>query len=96
MPIKQLNSLKEFNNLEYLELCSTQLEELPKNFASQVPNLGVLYLSYNYIKNISPLKDLKLLQKLVLIDNRINRLNELVSTVRTLPSLAYLDLRYEA
>ncbi|CAO3643269.1 unnamed protein product [Cunninghamella echinulata] len=93
MPIKQLNSLKEFNNLEYLELCSTQLEELPTNFASQVPNLGVLYLSYNYIKNISPLKGLKLLQKLVLIDNRIKRLNELISTVRTLPSLAYLDLR---
>lgn len=93
MPIKQLNSLTEFNHLEYLELCSTQLEELPTNFASQVPNLGALYLSYNYLKDISPLKDLKLLQKLVLIDNRIKHLNELISTIRTLPSLVYLDLR---
>ncbi|CAO3613438.1 unnamed protein product [Cunninghamella blakesleeana] len=93
MPIKQLNSLAEFNHLEYLELCSTQLEELPTNFASQVPNLGALYLSYNYIKDISPLKDLKLLQKLVLIDNRIKHLNDLISTIHTLPSLVYLDLR---
>ncbi|ORZ13058.1 hypothetical protein BCR42DRAFT_70481 [Absidia repens] len=93
MPIKQLNNVIHFNNLEYLELCSGQLEELPHDFALQVPQLRILYLSHNYLKHIGPLQHHRRLQKLILIDNRFEKLGGLLETLRTLPRLHVLDIR---
>ncbi|KAG0166282.1 hypothetical protein DFQ30_007361 [Apophysomyces sp. BC1015] len=92
-PLKHLNGMLDYFTLEYLELCSIQLEELPQGFARQVPNLGVLYLSHNYLKSIRPIRKLRQLQKLVLIDNRIGSLSHTLETVRSMTRLRYLDLR---
>lgn len=94
MPIKQMNSMIHFNNLDYLEICSSQLEELPHDFASQVPRLRILYLSHNYLKHLGPLQHHRRLQKLVLIDNRFRKLGDLLATLRTLPQLHVLDIRF--
>lgn len=91
--LKQLDTVVDFFALEYLELCAVQIEELPSDFSRQVPNLGALYLSHNYLRDIHPLRKLRHLQKLVLIDNRLQRLSETVETIRTLEKLHHLDLR---
>ncbi|KAI8097376.1 uncharacterized protein BX664DRAFT_326229 [Halteromyces radiatus] len=93
MPVKQLNHMIHFNTLEYLEISSAQLEELPSDFGSQVPLLRVLYLSHNYLKQLNPLIHHRRLQRLVLIDNRLQKLGDILDTIRTLPRLNYLDIR---
>ncbi|KAI8148537.1 hypothetical protein BJV82DRAFT_592452 [Fennellomyces sp. T-0311] len=91
--MKQLNRMEDFFTLEYLELCSIQLEELPKDFSKHVPNLGALYLGHNYLKDITPLRKLRHLQKLVLIDNQLVSLEKTIDTIKTMNRLHYLDLR---
>ncbi|KAI9490292.1 hypothetical protein BDB00DRAFT_561101 [Zychaea mexicana] len=91
--LKELVRMEDFYTLEYLELCSIQLEKLPKEFARDVPNLGVLYLSHNYLQDIRPLRKLRHLQKLVLVDNKLDSESNVIDTVRTLDRLHYLDLR---
>ncbi|KAI8341903.1 hypothetical protein BC941DRAFT_466802 [Chlamydoabsidia padenii] len=93
MPVKQIDHKVHFINLEYLELCGGQVEEISSDFASQVPQLRILYLSHNYLKHIGPLKHHQRLQKLVLIDNRFRKLGHLLEIARSLPRLQYLDTR---
>ncbi|CEI95695.1 hypothetical protein RMCBS344292_09874 [Rhizopus microsporus] len=92
-PFKSLHQMFDFYSLEYLELCAADIEELPSQFSKQVPNLGTLYLSMNRIADIRPLKKLKYLKKLVLIDNRLTSLNEVLGVVKQMKRLACLDLR---
>ncbi|KAI8976034.1 hypothetical protein BDB01DRAFT_805100 [Pilobolus umbonatus] len=92
-PITQLHQMMDFYSLEYLELCSANIEVLPVHFSKQVPNLGTLYLSMNRIHDIRPLRKLKYLRKLILFDNRITNLNEVISVMKNLKRLNYLDLR---
>ncbi|KAG2218762.1 hypothetical protein INT45_012982 [Circinella minor] len=90
---KELPRIIDFFTLEYLELCSIQLERLPKDFARHVPNLGGLYLSHNYIQDVRPLRKLRHLRKLVLVDNKLDSEANVIDTVRTLGRLHSLDLR---
>jgi Leucine-rich repeat (LRR) protein len=83
----------DFYSLEYLELCSAELDKLPSDFGKQVPNLQTLYLSMNRLQDIRPLKRLKYLKTLILIDNRLISLNEIIAVVKHLKKLHHLDLR---
>ncbi|KAI8073171.1 hypothetical protein BC940DRAFT_364262 [Gongronella butleri] len=94
LPIKQLSGLDVFESLSYLELCAAHLEELPRDFATCVPRLTVLYLNDNYLKHIAPLRHCRSLRKLILINNRLKELAPLVKTVRCLSQLEVLDLRH--
>ncbi|KAI9247474.1 hypothetical protein BDA99DRAFT_255506 [Phascolomyces articulosus] len=91
--VKELHRMEDFFTLEYLELCSIQLDQLPKDFARHVPNLGVLYLSHNYLQDVRPLRKLRHLQKLVLMDNKLDSEGDVIDAVRPLKRLRYLDLR---
>lgn len=91
--LKHISDIVDFFTLEYLELCAVQLEELPEDFSRRVPNLGALYLSHNYLKEIHALRKLRHLRKLVLIDNRINSLSSTLETIKSLGRLQHLDLR---
>lgn len=88
-----MHQMVDFYSLDYLELCSAGLEELPSNFGKQVPNLQTLYLSMNRLQDIRPLKKLKYLRTLILIDNKLISLNEVLAVVKHLRSLRHLDLR---
>ncbi|KAI8091230.1 uncharacterized protein B0P05DRAFT_526641 [Gilbertella persicaria] len=92
-PFQSMKQMVDFYSLEYLELCSAELEVLPPEFGKQVPNLATLNLSMNRLTDIRPLRKLKYLRKLVLIDNRLMSLNEVIAVVQYLKHLHYLDLR---
>ncbi|KAK4510184.1 uncharacterized protein ATC70_006356 [Mucor velutinosus] len=93
-PCPNLNRMVDFYSLEYLEICAAELEVLPPEFGKQVPNLSTLYLSMNRLTDIRPLRKLKYLKRLVLIDNRLISINEVISVVQNLRQLHYLDLRH--
>lgn len=90
---KQMHQLFDFYALEYLELCSAELKELPADFSKRVPNLNNLYLSMNQLQDIRPLKKLRYLRRLILIDNKLLSLNEVVAVVKHMTRLNVLDLR---
>jgi Leucine-rich repeat (LRR) protein len=86
---------RPFYNLQYLELAAIKLTALPANFASKLPNLRILNLSYNSLKDITPLRGMTLLKRLFLIGNRISSLSEgTTETLLSLTELQVLDLRY--
>jgi len=93
-PLPDLGDFKQFANLEYLELCAIQLESLPHDFSFHFPNLIILYLGGNYLNDIASLAGCSHLQKLVLVDNRLDDRAMLTRTLKQLPSLLILDLRH--
>ncbi|KAI9472271.1 MAG: hypothetical protein EXX96DRAFT_351111 [Benjaminiella poitrasii] len=92
-PFENLHRMYDFYSLEYLELCAANIEELPPDFSKFMPNLATLYLGTNRLSDIRPLRKLKYLRRLVLIDNRLTSFNEVINVVYCLKQLNYLDLR---
>src|SRR5271155_2913918 len=85
---------RPFYNLQYLELASIKLSSLPSDFASRVPNVRILNLSYNSLKDVIPLRGMVLLKRLFLIGNRLSSLSEgTTETLLSLTELQVLDLR---
>lgn len=82
-----------FLNLQYLELASCGLDELPENFGLMMPNLRVLNLNFNAIRDIEPLAGIARLKRLHLAGNRIGRMRFSTMVLGELPSLAQVDLR---
>jgi protein NUD1 len=86
---------RPFFNLQYLELAAVKLTSLPTNFASMFPNVRILNLSFNSIKDATPVKGLLLLKRLFLIGNRLSSLGDgTTDTLLSLVELQVLDLRY--
>ena len=86
---------RPFYNLQYLELASIKLSSLPADFASRVPNVRILNLSYNSLKDVTPLRGMVLLKRLFLIGNRLSSLSDgTTETLLSLTELQVLDLRY--
>lgn len=92
-PFGKMNQLVGFYSLEYLELCSAQLNELPADFSQRVPNLCHLYLTMNQLQDIKPLKKLRYLRQLILIGNQLGSLSGVIAVVKHLKRLNVLDLR---
>lgn len=83
-----------FLNLRTLELASTGLQDLCEGFGHKVPNLRILNLNYNALRDIRPLAGIVRLQTLLLAGNRINRLRQTASAFRRLGnSPVEIDLR---
>lgn len=71
-----------------------KLAVLPADFASKLPNVRILNLSYNSLKDVTPLRDMALLKRLFLIGNRISSLSDgTTDTLLSLTELQVLDLR---
>ncbi|KAG0248864.1 hypothetical protein BG011_009828 [Mortierella polycephala] len=86
-PIRTLDFQMQFFHLEYLEICSGCLKELPLNFAALFPNLRGLNLSDNELKSIEPLSGLLRLRRLILVGNLLKKFGEVHSLLKRLPSL---------
>ena len=83
-----------FANLRQLELASAGLEALDAKFGIQMPNLRSLNLSYNAIRDLTPLLGIHKLQRLWLVGNRISRLRRTTQVLKEVgKDLVELDLR---
>lgn len=82
--LHSLSSGASFLNMQRLELASTGLESLPKTFGLDMPNLRVLNLNHNAIKDIRPLLGIANLAELHVAGNRICRLRRTTTVLRKL------------
>ena len=83
-----------FLNLCTLELASTGVQKLSKDFGLQCPNLRLLNLNFNAISDLQPLLGIRRLKELYLAGNRISRLRATAGTLKRLGSeFSELDLR---
>lgn len=83
----------DFLNLQYLELANCGLETLPIEFGQMTPNLRVLNLNFNAIRDIKPLLGIVRLKKLHLAGNRLARLRKTTNVLAQFSNLTRVDLR---
>ncbi|RKP05643.1 hypothetical protein THASP1DRAFT_32519 [Thamnocephalis sphaerospora] len=77
--------------LEFLELSGCGVVALPH--AALWPNVRVLNLNYNHLRDLSPLHRLPELRRLLLVANGVDTVDVVARAVRRLPKLHALDLR---
>ncbi|KAI5362838.1 Putative leucine-rich repeat domain superfamily [Septoria linicola] len=80
-------------SLQYLELASCGLQDLPEDFGLKLPNLIALNLSFNSLRDIRPLLNVQKLEQLTICGNRLDRLRKSVATLSKMPTLTSLDMR---
>ena len=72
--IPSLQPSSTFLNLQHLVIASAGLLKLSDNFGSEMPNLRVLNLNHNALKDLKPLVGIKRLSRLYVAGNRILRM----------------------
>lgn len=83
-----------FLDLQSLELASTGLKSLSADFGHKVPNLQILNLNYNALRDVRPLLGIASLQKLSMAGNRISRLRQTATVLERLgDDLVEVDVR---
>ncbi len=92
--ISTFTPLTAFLNLQSLELASAGLQTLSSDFGLRCPNLRVVNLNYNAIRDLRPLLGIMRLQRLSLIGNRVARLRRTAAVIDRLgEELLHIDLR---
>jgi len=82
-----------FLNLQYLELANCGLESLPAEFGQMFPNVRVLNLNFNALKDLWPLLGILRLKRLYLAGNRLARLRRTTDILSQFLFLSTADLR---
>ncbi|PGH17110.1 hypothetical protein AJ80_04985 [Polytolypa hystricis UAMH7299] len=84
-------------NLQFMDLASCALENLPPGFGTMFPNLAGLNLNFNALSDIAGLQGISRLSKLSLVGNRLVRLRRLCQVLRLIGgragTLKTVDLR---
>ncbi|TIA71027.1 hypothetical protein E3P91_02751 [Wallemia ichthyophaga] len=80
-------------HLEYLEIANCGLRALPKNFSEVCPNLRVLNINMNPIKDVETLTNLNRLQRLSINRCDIENIDIAYEVISSLIELEVLDLR---
>ena len=83
----------DFLNMQYLELANCGLETLPIEFGEMMPNIRVLNLNFNALKDIRPLTGIVRLKKIHLAGNRLSRLRRTTDVLGQFSTLSVIDLR---
>lgn len=92
--VQSLPMSSHFLNLQTLELASTGLQSLPAGFSTLAPNLRVLNVNSNALKDLRPLRGIVKLRELHAAGNRISRLRKTMAVAETFRELEVLDLRH--
>ncbi|ORY56130.1 uncharacterized protein BCR38DRAFT_461783 [Pseudomassariella vexata] len=87
------NPLVDFLNLQYLELANCGLQSLSDNFGQLMPNLRTLNLNFNAIEDLSPLRYIPRLKKLLVTGNRLDVSTGVIDILAEFPHLSKLDTR---
>ena len=83
-----------FLDLHNLSLASTGLKILLPDFGHKLPNLRILNLNYNALRDLRPIQGIFKLQKLFVAGNRISRLRQTAAVLEELgEELNEVDLR---
>ncbi|KAI1412413.1 hypothetical protein F5Y13DRAFT_200060 [Hypoxylon sp. FL1857] len=83
----------DFLNLQYLELANCGLQRLPPDLGQLMPNVRVLNLNMNAIDDITALRYIPRLKKLLVAGNRLADAGLVADVLAGFPHLARLDLR---
>jgi hypothetical protein len=92
-PIHNLGISQHLLNLQRLELASMGLKELPDNFGQLTPNIRSVNLNFNSLQDIRPLLNIKRLDELLLVGNKLERLRTNAMVLGKLGTLSKLDWR---
>ncbi|KAI0843711.1 hypothetical protein F5Y06DRAFT_255639 [Hypoxylon sp. FL0890] len=87
------NPSVDFLNLQYLELANCGLQSLPPDLGQLMPNVRVLNLNMNAIEDITALRYIPRLKKLLVAGNRLADAGQVADVLAGFPHLARLDLR---
>ncbi|OTA65111.1 hypothetical protein K449DRAFT_392195 [Hypoxylon sp. EC38] len=87
------NPSVDFLNLQYLELANCGLQSLPPDLGQLMPNVRVLNLNMNAIDDITALRYIPRLKKLLVANNRLADAGQVADVLAGFPHLARLDLR---
>ena len=91
--LKPFTPRANFLNLQYLELANCGLEHLPAEFGEMFPNVRVLNLSMNALRNIRGLVGIVRLKTLHLAGNRLSAVGKTMDVLKGFPTLTTVDLR---
>ncbi|KAI1480583.1 hypothetical protein F4774DRAFT_76421 [Daldinia eschscholtzii] len=91
--LTSFNPSVDFLNLQYLELANCGLECLPPDLGQLMPNLRVLNLNMNALEDLTPLRFIPRLKKLLVAGNRLTDPAQVADVLAGFPHLARLDLR---
>ncbi|KAL7624497.1 Protein nud1 [Parahypoxylon ruwenzoriense] len=83
----------DFLNLQYLELANCGLQSLPPDLGQLMPNLRVLNLNMNAIEDITALRYIPRLKKLLVASNRLADAGQVADVLAGFPHLSRLDFR---
>ncbi|KAK3182597.1 Protein nud1 [Lecanicillium sp. MT-2017a] len=80
-------------NLQLLELANCGLSSLPKNLGQLMPNLRGLNINFNAIADLSPLRYIPRVKKLLVAGNRLRDSTSVTELLMDFPHLTRLDVR---
>ncbi len=80
-------------SLQRLELASMGLKELPHDFGQLTPNIRSVNLNFNSLKDLRPLLNIKRLNELLLVGNKLERLRANAMVLGKLETITKLDWR---
>ncbi|OLN86694.1 Septation initiation network scaffold protein cdc11 [Colletotrichum chlorophyti] len=83
----------DFLNLQLLELANCGLRYLPEGFGQLMPNLRSLNVNFNAIADLSPIRFIPRLKKLLVAGNRLADSTTVTELLTDFPHLTQLDLR---
>jgi Leucine-rich repeat (LRR) protein len=83
----------DFLNLQMLELANCGLEVLPDECGQLMPNLRTLNINFNAIRDLSSLRFIPRLKKLLAAGNRLSDTMVVTELLTDFPHLTELDLR---
>ncbi|KAI1873649.1 hypothetical protein JX265_005271 [Neoarthrinium moseri] len=83
----------DFLNLQYLELANCGLQSLAADLGQLMPNLRTLNLNFNAIEDLSALRYIPRLKKLLVAGNRLKDIRAVCAVLGEFPHMNKLDLR---
>ncbi|KAH6896584.1 hypothetical protein B0T10DRAFT_474649 [Thelonectria olida] len=91
--LKDFEPMVDFLNLQLLELANCGIQSLPENVGQLMPNLRTLNLNFNAISDLTPLRFIPRMKKLLVAGNRLADSTTATELLVEFPHLTQLDLR---
>ncbi|GAO16201.1 uncharacterized protein UV8b_05584 [Ustilaginoidea virens] len=83
----------DFLNLQLLELANCGLQQLPEKMGQLMPNLRTLNINFNAVSDLTPLRFIPRLKKILAAGNRLSDCAAVTELLTEFPHLTQLDVR---